>query len=119
MSSKGYSDGYLQNLWHKAVRAHWSNRCARCGSPDIQCHHVVPRRKALLRNDWRNGIALCAECHAWAHQLAGRRWVESVVDIDYLTERDVILTDWLQAHGMSRKEFDKAVAEELKRKANE
>ena len=116
---KGYSDSYMQNLWRKAVQAHWNYRCARCGAAEGQCHHIVPRRKAILRNDWRNGILLCVECHRWAHTLAGRRWVESVVDIDYLTERDVILTDWLQDNGMSRNEFDRAVVAELKRKADE
>jgi hypothetical protein len=38
-----------------------------------------------------------------------------MVDLDYLTERDVILTDWLQENGMSRKEFDRATVAELKR----
>jgi hypothetical protein len=114
-----YSDKYLQNLWREAVRAHWGRRCARCGDPAIQCHHIVPRRRALLRNDWRNGIALCAECHAWAHTTAGRRWVESQVDMDYLESRDVDAKQWLQDHGMSRAEFGRQIAVELKEKASE
>jgi len=119
MSSNSYSDKYMQNLWREAVRAHWGYRCARCGYPGIQCHHIVPRRRKLLRNDWRNGIALCGPCHAWAHTTAGRRWVEGSVDMDYLESRDVNIKDWLQEHGLSPREFDRQVVADLKAKIAE
>ena len=111
---RGYSDSHMQAWWRQAVLAVWGTGCAHCGSPEAHCHHVVPRARRVLRNDWRNGIPLCAECHRWAHTLEGRRWVESQVDTEYLEARDTNLKEYLFTSGITREEFDRKQLGELK-----
>lgn len=120
MSKASYSDGYMQQLWRRAVKAHWGDRCARCGHTPVECHHIIKRRKPLLRNDWRNGIPLCSECHRFAETTRGRLWVESQVDMDYLASLDVRdAKQWLQERGISRREFDRQTVADLKAKISE
>jgi hypothetical protein len=109
----------MQQLWRQAVRCAWGYRCARCGSTDIECHHIVKRKRGTLRHDWRNGIALCPECHRWADTAEGRGWVASQVDMDYLRRWDTNIKQVLTESGMSRREWDAAVVRELKRKIGE
>ena len=52
-------------LWSFAVRADWNHRCARCGNPHSQAHHLLPRRYTTTRYDLCNGIALCGPCHKY------------------------------------------------------
>jgi hypothetical protein len=120
--SKGYSDSYLQQLWRQAVKSHWGDRCAKCGSSDVQCHHIVKRRRAMLRNDWHNGIPLCHACHNWIETMAGRLWLADKLEPwhkEYLMLMDKDIKQHLTEAGMTRAEFDKLTAEELKRKIKE
>lgn len=114
--AKGYSDSHLQTWWRRAVKAVNGECCIRCGSDPVEVHHVVKRRHALLRHDWRNGIPLCAACHRWVETLAGKLWVADQVDMRYLLahERENI-KDYLRDHGLNRREFDQRTLEELKR----
>lgn len=116
MAKRKLSDSHMQSWWRRAVRAVWGDRCARCGYPGVECHHVVKRRHALLRNDYRNGIPLCPTCHGWAETLRGRTWVYEQVDMHYLMQREAAnIKDYLQEHGLCRREFDERQLAELKR----
>jgi len=114
LSKRGYSDKYMQNLWRQAVRTRWGHRCAQCGRPNIECHHVVKRKRGTLRHDAHNGIALCPVCHKWADTAEGREWVESVMDMDHLREWDRNIKEVLMELGLSRREYDQQQAEKLK-----
>lgn len=51
-------------LWSRAVRDDWGNRCAVCGSRNkVEAHHLVPRQHTSTRHDVQNGISLCSWCH--------------------------------------------------------
>ena len=121
--SRGYSDSYLQGLWRKAVKAHWGERCVKCKAEPVQCHHIIKRRYAVLRNDWKNGIPLCAKCHNWIETLPGSDWLYWTLGEDhrmYLATRErVNIKDHLVQHGITRKEFDQRTAERLKEKIAE
>jgi len=113
-SKHAVSDSYLLAWWRKAVRAVWGNNCVHCGAPATECHHVTRRGKGVLRHDYRNGIPLCLDCHAWVDRLEGRQWVESNMDMEYLSTHDVTLKDFLQQEGLSRREFEQMRLAELK-----
>jgi hypothetical protein len=89
----------------------------------VQCHHVVKRRYAVLRHDWRNGIPLCTPCHDWIDTLPGAVWLRDTLGVEimqYLTVRETVnIKDHLVQWGMTRKEFDKQTAERLKEKIGE
>lgn len=46
----------------------WRNKCIRCRKPSVVVHEVIP--KSLLPSEWQswqNQVALCSECHEFAH----------------------------------------------------
>ena len=110
---KGVSDGNLQGLWRKAVRKRYNYRCAFCNASmevaPMECHHIVKRRHAIYKNDYRNGILLCKkDCHESAHTLKGHERVKGIIgeDYDYLIEHsDKTIKDYLSMTGMTRNEF--------------
>ena len=57
-------------LWSRAVRDDWSNKCAVCGHWRCEAHHLIPRGHEATRYDLRNGIALCARCHQFDGDVA-------------------------------------------------
>jgi hypothetical protein len=63
--AKGRLKEFADRLWAKAIYADWANRCAVCGSPKIDAHHLVPRQHEGTRYDLHNGIALCSTHHQW------------------------------------------------------
>lgn len=120
MAKRGYSDSYLQQWWRRAVKAYHGEYCVRCGNEPVECHHIVKRRYSVLRNDWRNGLPLCQDCHAWVERtVAGRRWAENQVDIVHLERKDINLKQYLTERGMTRSEFDKEQLSELRRVVEE
>ena len=112
---KKLSERYLDGLWSRAIRAKAHGRCQLCGAPAEQAHHVVPRRKKVLRHDIENGVALCFRCHAYAHTARGNRDVEALVDMEYLMELEsVLLKDYLESREITRAEFSHLIADRLK-----
>jgi hypothetical protein len=110
-------DGTLQAYWRKAVLKEWHYHCALCGTSDnLQCHHIVKRLYKVLRNDWRNGIALCVKCHGEFH--AGVCQLPPL-DLGYLRERMMPFPQYLVEHGMSEAEFSHLMLADLKRKIGE
>lgn len=119
------TEGYLQQLWRKAVLKHHDNICFLCSidfSYDIsllQCHHFIKRRKVFLRNDVLNGFPLCFSCHQEAHTKKGEyRLVKKMGEerLNYLIERENIkIKDYLLENGITRKEFNKEIAKKLKK----
>jgi 5-methylcytosine-specific restriction endonuclease McrA len=44
-------------------------RCVRCNKPAVVVHEIVPKsRRPKTWMELENRIALCADCHYWAHQ---------------------------------------------------
>ena len=69
---------YADDRFARSVRAR--GRCERCGSTrDLECAHILPRVNRALRHDPENALALCRECHRWAHAHpeAFRVWIGS------------------------------------------
>lgn len=78
--AKGRLRDFADRLWAKAIYSDWLHRCAICGSPKIDAHHLVPRQHEATRYDLNNGIALCSHHHQWdkdhsPHQNAAA-WME-------------------------------------------
>ena len=63
MSSHKVADCYydmIMDMFH--------HKCVRCGRPAVNIHEIIPRSR--LPKEWvlpENRVAVCAECHAWAH----------------------------------------------------
>jgi predicted restriction endonuclease len=59
----------LDDLWGKAVKKKFRNKCAVCGTPyNLQAAHVWSRKNKFVRWDILNGICLCIRHHIfWAH----------------------------------------------------
>lgn len=60
------------------------HRCEFCGlsggekDERLQAHHIVRRGRHVLRWDWRNGIALCHDCHRLAHTKIGEARIREI-----------------------------------------
>lgn len=63
MPAKGRLREMADALWSLAVRNDWNHKCAVCGSPRVEAHHIIPRQWYATRYELRNGIALCASHH--------------------------------------------------------
>ncbi|MFW6120728.1 MAG: HNH endonuclease [Petrotogales bacterium] len=118
---KSVSDSYLEMWWRKTVRVVWNNKCAFCGkvSDDLQCHHIIKRRKRLTRYDWRNGILLCSECHREADTKKGELKIKELIPHIYETiieYENVLYKHFLTNIGMTDNEFRKIELQELKDK---
>ena len=75
---------FAHELWSRAVRDDWGNRCAVCGAGKCDAHHIIPCQHEATRYSLRNGIALCGPHHQFdpdlsPHQNAAGwiRWLES------------------------------------------
>ena len=115
---KGISDGRLMTLWRSAVLAHNNHRCLFCGmtgDSNLECHHVVRRRRKLLRYDYRNGVPLCSNCHRLAHTKAGEmKLMQLHRHYDYCVENEqVVIKDWLVQQGKTESEWLLEVKQEL------
>ena len=113
---KGVSDRTLQRKWRKAVLLAHGNRCVICGlrKPDseLECHHIIPRRKRVLRHDHYNGVPVCVgECHQKAHTEAGKLVIWDEIGHD---RRDRLLDreGWLVKDHRDALSFSKAEHEE-------
>jgi len=117
--TKGISTGYLDDLWRTTVRFVWNHRCAKCGvAGNLEAHHYFPRRIAMTRWNWRNGILLCKwKCHKFAHTKEGDRWVEGALGPKVYSSLNKLSKIILKQHhvktGMSNSEFRQKVKKEL------
>lgn len=129
---KKLSDRYLDMLWREAVLAEWNNQCGFCGAMgELECHHIVYRRNRVLRWDYRNGFPVCKgndlwdgkTCHGFAHTKLGEKKIIEVLEdyhYDYLCKREqMTLKDFLVQEGVSKVEFYRQMADELKDKIKE
>ena len=58
----------MTDCYYDIVMDMFHHKCARCGKVAVNVHEIVP--KSRLPKEWvlpENRIALCLECHAWAH----------------------------------------------------
>ena len=113
------TDKYILSLWSKAVLTSKGEYCynPECRQPAHSVHHIIRVKHKLTRYDIRNGLPLCAECHRKAQRSIG--W-----DIDMIPQADkawlreasnINIKDYLVKLGMTRAEFEKFAADELKR----
>lgn len=118
----GVSDRTMQRWWRLAVLANNYCTCAVCGAirtPDeLECHHLIKRRYRILRNDFRNGVCVCAgECHRKADNNSG--WlIQKSAYREHLTKTTSTYTtvkDFLIDEGITQKEFDRRQLAELKK----
>lgn len=82
----------LDALWSQQVKERADNCCEKCGKPDPQAHHIVPRTHRSVRFDVRNGVALCYRHHIhWAHKdvLEFHAWIVShrPEDVAYVEQK--------------------------------
>jgi hypothetical protein len=93
-----------------------------CGKGDgVECHHIVKRRRLLLRYDWRNGIPLCPDCHRELDSIKGRAWISRVVPWhDFLSDMErVTIKEYLAVMGLTDDEWRRKMLAELKAKCAE
>lgn len=114
------SESYLDALWREAVYKQFGGRCALCGKDDAQAHHVVGRRRRVLRWDVQNGILLCTGCHECAHKNQPKfyRLTQKAVDYPYLEDMSLTLVDYCTKMGISKDEFRQQRKEQLKQIIN-
>lgn len=121
---KAVSDRYLMMLWRRAVLAEWNYQCGFCGAKniDLECHHIVKRRRKLTRWDWRNGIPLCTDHHKVGHTKDGElKIMIAIGDARYKTlceMEKVVFKDYLLKNGMTENEFRINTMKTLKEVAN-
>jgi len=116
--TKGISDGRLMSLWRKAVLAHNGHRCLLCGmtgDDNLQCHHIVKRRRKFLRYDYRNGVPLCVGCHQFAHTKAGdMELMRRFRHYQYCADNEqIVIKDWLLRQGKTEAEWLLEIKQEL------
>jgi hypothetical protein len=58
-------------LWSRAVKYDWVDRCAVCGRrDDLNSHHVIGRVHQATRYLLRNGICLCGSHHQFNNDVS-------------------------------------------------
>ena len=111
--------GYMLQLWRKAVRIKKGERCCNpeCGNMASGCHHLIKVRYRTTAYRAENGIPLCAICHPIADRSPQfALGMISEIDYNFIKQRSIYnLQEWLTINHMSREEFLKSEADELKR----
>jgi hypothetical protein len=117
MSKWSVSEGYLDQLWSKAVNARYNGICPVCGRKGCHAHHIFPRRKRVLRWDINNGIYLCPVCHDLAHKQQSKfyRLTDNIIPYIELEEKDMNLVDYCATYGVTKNEFRLQKKNELQR----
>ena len=110
MTKNKYSTGHLDRLWRQAILKKYNHKCACCGKygdENLQIHHIVRRKHAVLKHHHLNGIPGCIECHRFYHTKNGEIWLsENVKEYKFLcATENVKLKDLLVQSGMTRAEF--------------
>jgi len=115
------TDGYLQQLWRKAVLILNGNRCAYCGADarfaNVECHHIIKRRHSLTRHDPLNGIPGCMVCHKFFHTKQGEKFIEKHIGEELYARlcelENIPIKQYLVDNGITRKEWDKEQYDKL------
>jgi hypothetical protein len=116
---KVLSDRYMGMLWRKAVLSLFGNRCIICNNmniPELECHHIVKRRKKVLKYEIKNGVPVCKHgCHSKIDSLEGLEFLKDYIDFEYLKKyENVVFKQYLTDRGMTENEFLQEKAAELK-----
>lgn len=105
----------LDRLYPKLSR---DRRCAVCGAKAENQHHIISRSNLLLRYDVNNLLSLCYKCHEKLHREGLWHHGLDLVDEprrDYLLRmKNVVFQDYLLEFGLTREDFYKMKAKELK-----
>jgi len=67
--------------WRMSVLEEHNHKCATCGETEgLHAHHILRKSKyPELRHEVSNGIALCPEHHAQAHEEAGEKDIADLI----------------------------------------
>lgn len=52
---------------------YFKGRCVICNASAVVVHEIEPRARGKKSMRIENRVALCAECHEWAHQVGADR----------------------------------------------
>ena len=123
MKKKSVSDSTLRKYWKLAVIEHYGMVCQICGKEHeaLDCHHIVHRKKRVLRWHWYNGVPVCRDgCHNFADTLAGRDEIRFKIGEEkytYLkTNEKWLYKDFLRRYnGITDNEFREYELKELKK----
>jgi hypothetical protein len=70
---KKIKENILDKYWGLAIRSRAKDKCAYCGSPANQPHHIFSRNNRNTRWDLDNGILLCYSHHTFNNQFSAHR----------------------------------------------
>ena len=74
-------------ITRKMVLRYYHYRCVRCKKSAVVVHEITPR--SLRPKNWwllENRVALCAECHSWAHERGAKSSAEELETLRMLYE---------------------------------
>ena len=98
--AKGRLRDMADQLWNRAIRDDWDNKCAVCSRDVTEAHHLIPRQNELFRYDLENGIALCTQHHKFDADIAPHQnaagWME------WLWEHQEYRAEWYAANCRSQ-----------------
>ena len=102
--------------WSATIRRHYKGRCAYCGEPGRDTHHLVDRDVFVLRHETLNGILLCYQHHRGNARVSAHRG--SVGFLAWFMQHWPDRWEYLVAHYMYRDVPDyQAAVERLKRES--
>ena len=105
----------LDRLYPKLSR---NRRCAVCGKPAEHVHHIIGRANILLRWDVKNLIPLCQECHQRIHAHKEELILAPARRLYLNRMKNVVFQNYLLEFGLTREDFYKQKAKELKEAIN-
>jgi len=62
---------YLDDLWAKATKYYYGDKCEICGKPKVNSHHIFSRSNFAVRWDIDNCSVLCVYHHLWDTKISG------------------------------------------------
>ena len=102
-------------LWYKIQHHRWK-RCAVCGSPAVEIHHLVRKAHSATRTELLNGIGLCPEHHRGSELSPHgtpdlfEGWIkDNCPEIYYFLKHNkhrVERVDWKERYSVLQSEFD-------------
>jgi hypothetical protein len=83
-------------LWREAIWAIFGDKCAVCGKPCRNAHHLIGRRNFRLRWDKKNGINLCPEHHTFSSKFSAHQ--TPTIFAAWFKERFPVIDAYLKEH---------------------
>lgn len=94
--AKGRMKDIADQLWSRAIRDDWGNKCAVCNGTPCEAHHLIPRQHQGTRYNLMNGVALCSRCHQFDKNVAPHQ--NAAGWLKWLEEHHPFRHKWLMLH---------------------